>query len=56
MGNSSLVIEHRLSTLEDPETLYGEGHCKLVWIDHGTGRSVPVPEDLRRALAVDTRS
>ncbi|MDH4555486.1 acyl-CoA thioesterase [Pseudomonas sp. BN417] len=50
VGNSSLVLEHRLSTLEDPETLYGEGHCKLVWIDHDTDRSVPVPDDLRRAL------
>ena len=56
VGNSSLVVEHRLSTLEDPGTLYGEGHCKLVWIDHGTDRPVPVPDALRRALGADKRS
>ncbi len=50
VGNSSLVVEHRLGTLEDPDTLYGEGHCKLVWIDHGTDRSVPVPENLRQVM------
>jgi acyl-CoA thioester hydrolase len=56
VGNSSLVVEHRLSTLEDPETLYGEGHCKLVWIDHDSDRSVPVPDALRQALGADKRS
>lgn len=52
MGRSSLVIEHRLSTLEDPLTLYGEGYCKLVWIDHGSGQSVPLPEPVRALFAV----
>ncbi|MEO9334289.1 acyl-CoA thioesterase [Ectopseudomonas guguanensis] len=52
MGRSSLVIEHRLSTLEDPLTLYGEGYCKLVWIDHGSGKSVPLPETVRALFAV----
>ncbi|MOA48029.1 hypothetical protein D3C78_1707170 [compost metagenome] len=56
VGNSSLVVEHRLSTQEDPATLYGEGHCKLVWIDHDTDRSVPVPDALRQALGADKRS
>lgn len=55
VGNSSLVVEHRLSTQEDPTTLYGEGHCKLVWIDHATDKSVPVPDDLRQAMGVDKR-
>lgn len=50
VGNSSLVVEHRLSTLEDPTTIYGEGHCKLVWIDHATDRSVPVPNELRLVM------
>lgn len=55
VGNSSLVLEHRLSTLEDPHTLYGEGQCKLVWIDHSTDRSVPVPDDLRRTMGTGAR-
>lgn len=50
VGNSSLVVEHRLRTLEDPQTLYGEGHCKLVWIDHAADRSVPVPDELRQVM------
>ena len=56
VGNSSLVVEHRLSTLEDPETLYGKGHCKLVWIDHHTDRSVAVPNALCQAPGADKRS
>ena len=50
VGRSSLVLEHRLRTLEDPHNCYGEGHCKLVWIDHASGTSVPVPEDLRQVM------
>ncbi|MFY1019025.1 thioesterase family protein [Ectopseudomonas khazarica] len=51
-GRSSLVVEHRLSTLDDPETLYGEGYCKLVWVDHAGGRSVALPEHVRTLFAV----
>ncbi|WAJ35971.1 thioesterase family protein [Pseudomonas sp. GOM7] len=52
VGRSSLVIEHRLSTLEDPHTLYGEGYCKLVWVDHESARPIALPEHLRALLAV----
>lgn len=48
VGRSSLTIAHRLSTLEDPHTTYGEGHCKLVWVDHASNTSIAVPETLRR--------
>lgn len=50
VGRSSLVVEHRLSTLEDPHSCYGEGHCKLVWIDHASNASVPVPDSLRSVM------
>ncbi|MBT8764780.1 acyl-CoA thioesterase [Metapseudomonas boanensis] len=50
LGRSSLVVEHRLGTLETPDTPYGEGHCKLVWIDHDSNRPIPVPDTLRRLL------
>jgi acyl-CoA thioester hydrolase len=52
LGRSSLVVEHRLTTLDDPDTVYGEGYCKLVWIDHRSGRSVALPEHLRALLSV----
>lgn len=51
-GRSSLVVEHRLSTLDDPETLYGEGYCKLVWVDHASGRSVALPDHVRALFTV----
>jgi acyl-CoA thioester hydrolase len=52
VGRSSLVIEHQLSTLEDPLTVYGEGYCKLVWIDHASGKSVTLPESVRALFTV----
>jgi acyl-CoA thioester hydrolase len=50
IGRSSLVVEHRLTTQEDPHNCYGEGYCKLVWIDHGNNLSVAVPEHVRRVM------
>ncbi|AEB59002.1 acyl-CoA thioesterase [Ectopseudomonas mendocina] len=52
VGRSSLVIEHSLSTVEDPLTIYGEGYCKLVWIDHDSGKSVALPEHVCALFAV----
>ncbi|HCD6625393.1 TPA: acyl-CoA thioesterase [Pseudomonas aeruginosa] len=51
LGTSSLVLEHRLRTLEDPQGTYGEGHCKLVWVRHAENRSTPVPDSIRAAIA-----
>ena len=51
LGASSLVLEHRLRTLEDPQGTYGEGHCKLVWVRHAENRSTPVPDSIRAAIA-----
>ncbi|MBM7059175.1 acyl-CoA thioesterase [Pseudomonas sp. UL073] len=47
IGRSSLVLEHRLTTEEDPKTLYGEGFCKLVWVNYESNQSIPVPEAMR---------
>ncbi len=51
LGRSSLVVEHRLSILSDPDNCYGEGHCKLVWLDHPSNTSVPVPEQVRQIMS-----
>jgi acyl-CoA thioester hydrolase len=32
-------------------TLYAEGAAKVVWMDTQTGKSVPLPEEVRAALA-----
>ena len=50
VGRSSLVVEHRLTTLDDPHNCYGEGHCKLVWIDHASNLSVAVPDKVRQVM------
>ena len=39
-------------TVEDPQTVYGEGYCKLVWIDHAKSHSVALPEHVRTLFGV----
>lgn len=51
-GRSSLPMMHTLSTTADPETIYTEGYVKNVWIDHATGKSVPLPEALLACLGL----
>lgn len=50
VGRSSLVIEHRLGIQADPQHCYGEGYCKLVWVDHHSNTSIPLPQDIRRVM------
>ncbi len=49
LGNSSLTIAHRIVAADDDTTLYADGHVVLVWIDPGSGRSLPLPPAVRRA-------
>ena len=32
---------------QDPEKVVSEGYAKVVWIDHNTEKSVPLPDDVR---------
>jgi acyl-CoA thioester hydrolase len=45
-GRSSFPMYHTLSTTTDPDTVYTEGFVKTVWINHASGKSVPLPEKL----------
>lgn len=49
LGRSSIptYVEMRL---EGDDTLYAEGAAKVVWMDTGTGKSVPIPDHVRAAL------
>jgi acyl-CoA thioester hydrolase len=49
LGRSSIptYVEMRL---EGDDTLYAEGAAKVVWMDTGSGKSVPIPEQVRAAL------
>lgn len=52
-GRSSFPVYHTLSTTTDPDTIYTEGFVKNVWIDHASGKSVPLPRQLLVNLGLD---
>ena len=35
---------------DDPATVYAEGEAVLVWVELASGRSLAVPDSIRRAL------
>lgn len=45
-GRSSFMTYAEMRLEGDP-TLYAEGSAKVVWTDTRTGKSVPLPEDIR---------
>lgn len=49
-GRSSVMTWYELS-VEGDERLYAEGASKVVWMDPGTGKSVPLPEDIRTKVS-----
>jgi len=46
VGNSSLTLEHKLTTEEDSENDYAIAEAKMVWIDFKVGKSKPLPKDI----------
>ena len=49
LGRSSIPTRYELRKVGE-ETLYAHGEAKIVWIDVTTGRSVPLPDELRALL------
>ncbi len=49
-GRSSFDTGFELMRADDPDTLYARGAARCVWIDYAAGRSVPMPEQLRKLL------
>lgn len=49
-GNSSLPTGYRIRDANDPGIEYAVGASVLVWVDYTTGKTVPVPDEIR-ALA-----
>ena len=49
LGRSSLMTWYQMR-IEGDERMYAEGSSKVVWMDHGTGRSVPLPAELRELV------
>ncbi|MGE5385264.1 MAG: acyl-CoA thioesterase [Betaproteobacteria bacterium] len=48
-GRSSFMTFMEMR-LEGDDTLYTEGTAKVVWMDHRTGRSVALPDEIRQWL------
>jgi acyl-CoA thioester hydrolase len=48
-GRSSVPTYYDLRKVEDG-LLYAEGAAKVVWMSMATGRSVPLPDDLRARI------
>src|SRR5690606_31497180 len=51
VGNSSVTIGHRILDQKDESVLYSDGNVVVVWMDTRTGRSAPLPEAIRAAVA-----
>ena len=49
-GRSSIPSSYEIR-LQDDDALYATGDSKIVWTDMESGKSVPIPEDLRALLA-----
>lgn len=49
-GRSSFMTTYQLFDTRQPDEPVGEGYAKVVWMDHHTGRSVPLPEAIRAQI------
>lgn len=50
VGRSSVETHYELRVVGD-DTLYSEGASKIVWMDTATGKSVPIPDELRAVVS-----
>lgn len=48
VGERSVTVAHRMLDAADLNCCYAEGQVKLVWVDPDAGRSLPLPEQVRR--------
>jgi len=49
-GRSSFETWLEMRPSYDPETVYAEGAAKVVWVDFAQGKSVPLPDRIRRLV------
>ena len=50
-GRSSIQSIYEIR-VEGDDTLYATGEAKIVWMDVASGKSTPIPEDLRERFGV----
>lgn len=49
LGNSSMTVAHRIVDADDANRLYSDGQVVLVWMNPASGKSVPLPDAIRRS-------
>ncbi|MGH8618340.1 MAG: acyl-CoA thioesterase [Burkholderiales bacterium] len=49
-GRSSFPTFYEISAAGNTATLYAKGQAIMVWTDRATGKSCPLPDDLRKRL------
>jgi acyl-CoA thioester hydrolase len=49
-GRSSFPPYHEIYLESRPEVKFAEGEVTVVWVDHELGKSIPLPEELRKQL------
>jgi acyl-CoA thioester hydrolase len=52
LGNKSVTLGHRITSLTAPDTIFCDGNTVLVWVN-GAGHSIPLPAVVRTACRED---
>ena len=50
LGRSSFMTWYEVFALSNPTQMASEGYAKVVWMDRETGKSVPLPEHVVKAV------
>lgn len=50
VGNSSFSLRHQIRAADDPAIHYANADAVVVWVDHGRGRSAPLPPRVLESL------
>ena len=53
-GRSSFEITQEIRRIDDSETIYAAGGAKVVWVDPQTGKSVPLPAEIRALITTSS--
>ncbi|MBD8526554.1 acyl-CoA thioesterase [Pseudomarimonas arenosa] len=49
VGRSSITLEHRIVSANQPDVLYCDGSVVMVWVDATSGKGADLPPAVRRA-------
>lgn len=50
IGRSSFEASYEIHRADMPDVVFAEGPAKIVWVDVGLEKSMPLPDDLRELL------